>query len=97
MKTILPVLRTIRRFIPRISLPAVLLILALLWNGCGNTFESQSCLRGCDDDHDICLITGALYSRTPDGYASSWSLLFLGCQSAYYVCQDTCNGGTSRL
>lgn len=97
MKGILLTLQAVRRFVPRLSVPVLLIILALTWNACGNAFESQSCLRGCDDQHDLCLITGALYSRTPDGYPASWSLLFLGCQSAYYVCQDTCSGGTSRL
>ena len=78
----------------RFLLPA-LLALALY---CGNTFVAASCQRDCEDENQICLLTGALFQTTANGEPSDFfSLLFLSCQSALYVCEDTCGGAVGRL
>ncbi|MCR9143949.1 MAG: hypothetical protein NXI24_17010 [bacterium] len=65
---------------------------------CGNTFVSASCQRDCDDQNQTCLLTGALFQTTSNGESSDFfSLLFLNCQSALYVCEDTCGGAVGRL
>lgn len=65
---------------------------------CSNAFVSASCQRECDDELNVCLLTGALFQRTPDGAPSDFfSLLFLSCRSAYFVCEDSCAGAVGRL
>lgn len=87
-----------KRPVRKWSLRVLLSLIVLIAVYCGNTFVNASCQRDCDQQHDICLLTGALYSSTPDGARSDFfSLLYLSCQSAYYVCEDTCGSATGRL
>ncbi|MCB1309994.1 MAG: hypothetical protein KDK30_17525 [Leptospiraceae bacterium] len=75
----------------------VMVITIVLFLTCTNYFESASCQRECEDEHNICLLAASLYRETPDGQTvDNWSVLYLACQSAFYVCQDTCSGSTSR-
>ncbi|MCB1327707.1 MAG: hypothetical protein H7A21_18600 [Spirochaetales bacterium] len=63
---------------------------------CANPFEIASCRRDCDQKHEACLLTAALFATSPGGSPGTFTLLFLNCQSAFYICDDTCEGNTSR-
>ena len=70
--------------------------LALLLASCGNLYESASCEKSCRDDYNTCLYLAFAQGQTPGGEKSNAIFLYLSCQSAHSVCEDTC-GGTSRL
>ena len=74
------------------------LLLVALVAYCGNTFVGASCQRECDDELNVCLLTGALFQTTPAGAPSDFfSVLFLSCRSAFFVCEDSCAGAVGRL
>ena len=73
------------------------MILALVFvNACGDSYEAKACNKECGNAHDTCLLITLSSRTTPGGTDGLLATLYLSCQSAYYVCQDSC-GGTSRF